>query len=175
MTNIRRADPATRRQTLLFLLVGALVAALLIAAFERYRVPLREWVLAEPAPSAQRVMLVFLLCAALLLAPLLAFAVCRWSLGERVFRGREFSLPGLRVIRDTPIITGEAAISRGRQLRVLALGYGIASVALGLLFRRLRRCSATMSPNPAINGTGQQLRYWAPSSLRLVVDSYRDR
>ena len=136
MTDVRKADPAARQQVVLFLVVGVFVGALLIVAFERYRIPLRDWVLAEPGASVQRVNLVFLLLAALLLAPLLAFAVYLWSLGGRVLRAREFPPPGLRVIRDFPVITGVAAISRGRQLKVLALGCGIASVALGLLLWR---------------------------------------
>jgi hypothetical protein len=110
---------------------------LLIVGFERYHTPLRDWILAEPEASAQRVKLVLLLLAALLLAPLLAFAAYVWSLGERVLRAREFPPPGFRVIRDTPVIMGERAISRGRLLKVLALGCGIASVALGLLLWRL--------------------------------------
>ena len=84
MTDVRRADPAARRQAVLFLVVGAFVGTLLIVAFERYRIPLRDWVLAEPGATAQRVRLVFLLLAPLLLAPLLAFATYLWSLGGRV-------------------------------------------------------------------------------------------
>ncbi|MGH7388893.1 MAG: hypothetical protein ACREM3_05475 [Candidatus Rokuibacteriota bacterium] len=137
MTDVRRADHAARRRAVLLLVVAALVGALLIVAFERYRIPLRDWILAEPGASAPRVKLVFLLLAALLLAPLLAFAAYLWSLGGKVLRAREFPLPGQRVVRDTPVVTGAAALSRGRQLRMLALGCGIACVALGLLLWRV--------------------------------------
>jgi len=137
MTDVRKADPAVRRRAILFLLVGTCVGALLIAGFERYHIPLRDWILAEPGASAQRVKLALLLLAALLLAPLLVFAAYVWSLGERVLRAREFPPPGLRVIRDTPVIRGERAVSRGRLLKLLALGSGIASVGLGLLLWRL--------------------------------------
>jgi len=137
MTPVREADPAVRRRAVLFLLAGTCVGALLIVGFERYHIPLRDWILAEPEASAQRVKLVLLLLAALLLAPLIVFATYVWSLGERVLRAREYPPPGLCVIRDTPVITGERAISRGRLLKVLALGCGIASVGLGLLLWRL--------------------------------------
>jgi hypothetical protein len=40
------------------------------------------------------------------------------------------------VIRDTSIITGERAVSRGRLLKILALGCCVVSVALGLLLWR---------------------------------------
>jgi hypothetical protein len=77
--------------------------------------------------------LVFLLLAGLLLAPLLAFAAYLWSLGGKVVRAQEFPPPGRRVIRDTPLITGEKAVSRGRLRKVLALACGIAAAVLGLL------------------------------------------
>jgi hypothetical protein len=38
MTDLRRADPAARRQAVLFLVVAALIGALVIVAFERYRI-----------------------------------------------------------------------------------------------------------------------------------------
>lgn len=37
MTDLRRADPAARRQAVLFLVVAALIGALIVA-FERYRI-----------------------------------------------------------------------------------------------------------------------------------------
>jgi len=119
------------------LLVGTCVGALLIVGFERYHIPVRDWILAEPEASGQRAKLVLLLLAALLLAPLVVFAAYVWSLGERVLRAREYPPPGLRVIRDTRVMTGERAISRGRLLKMLALGCGIACVGLGLLLWRL--------------------------------------
>src|SRR5215468_4564944 len=129
----RRADAAARRTAALVLVAGTCVGALLLVAFTRYRVALSDWVLADPRSSAQRVKLVLLLPAAVLLAPLVALAVYLWALGGKVVRTREFPPPGLRVIRDTPIVTGERAVSRGRLLKVLALGCGIASAALAVL------------------------------------------
>ncbi|MDH3378118.1 MAG: hypothetical protein OEQ39_14320 [Gammaproteobacteria bacterium] len=98
---------------------------------------MRDWVLAEPEKSAERGILIILLVTVPLLAPLLGFAAYLWSLGRRTLRAREFPPPGLRVIRDTRVITGEAAGSRGRQLKLLALGCGIACIALALLLWRL--------------------------------------
>jgi len=86
--------------------------------------------------AARRTVALLLLPAAVLLAPLLALAVYLWALGGRVVRAREFPPPGLRVIRDTPIVTGERAVSRGRLLKVLALGCGIALAALAVLLWR---------------------------------------
>jgi hypothetical protein len=137
MTDIRRADPAVRRHALVVLVVGACAGVLLIMVFGLRPTILRDWILAEPAASAQRVKVAFLLLAALVLAPLLAFAAYLWSFGTKVLRASEFPPPGLRVVRDTPVITGEQAISRGRLFRVLALVCTIGSVVLGLLLWRL--------------------------------------
>lgn len=136
MTDVRRADPAVRRQAVLVLVIGTCVGALLIVAFERYRILLSDWVLADPAVSARRLRLVLLGLAAIFLVPLLAFAAYLWSLGQRVVRAREFPPPGLRVIRDTPVVTDGRAISRGRLLKLLALACGIAAAALGFLLWR---------------------------------------
>jgi len=137
MIDFRRADPAFRRRIVIVLLAGMFVGALLIVGFEQYRTQLREWILSEPGALAQRANLVLLLLAVFLVAPPLGLAVYLWSLGERVLRTREFPPPGFRVIRDTPVITGEGAVSRGRMLEALALACGVASVALGFLLWRL--------------------------------------
>ena len=78
----------------------------------------------------------FFLSAAVLSAPLVAFAVYLWSLGAKVLRVRQFPPPGYRVIRDTPVISGQAAELRGRALKVLAVRLGVASVLLWLLLGR---------------------------------------
>lgn len=133
MNDMRRADPAARRRALLMIIMGALGGALALVAFERYRIPLSEWVLSEPGASAQRVKWVFAFLGTLVAAPLLALAAYLWSFGARVLRAEEFPPPGYRAIRDTPVITGEAAVYRGRLLKVLAVSCIIAGVMLGLL------------------------------------------
>jgi hypothetical protein len=138
MTEFRRADPAQRRRAVLLVVLGTVVGALLILGFERYRTPLRDWLLSEPEERA-RVKLVLSLTGALLSAPLVAFAGYLWSLGARVVRAEVFPPPGYRVIRDTPIIVGPAAVVRGRGLKALALCLGIASALLWLLLWWLGR------------------------------------
>jgi hypothetical protein len=137
MSAVRKADPVVRRRMLFLVAFAAVVGALLIFVLERYRVPLRDWILADPELSAQRLRMIIMLLAVLLLAPLIGFAVYLWSLGGRILRTREFPPPGLRVIRDTRVISGEAAVSRGRQLKLLAVGCLVAGFALSLLLWRL--------------------------------------
>ena len=122
MTEVRRADRAARRLAVVLVIVGVLAATLLIVGFERYGTPLRDWLLSGPGELGYRVRL---LSAAVLSAPLVAFAVYLWSLGAKVLRARQFPPPGYRVIRETPVIGGQAAVLRGRGLKVLAVCLGV--------------------------------------------------
>lgn len=137
MSDIRKADPAYRRRIALILLIVLSVSALVTFGLEHYQSRLRDWIVSDPEALPQRVKAVLLVFAVFLLAPLLALGVCFWSLGHRVLHAREFPPPGLRVIRDTAVVTGERAKFRGRLLKMLALASGIASIVLGLLLWRL--------------------------------------
>ena len=134
MTKFRKADPAARRAVVLILAVGTCVGVLSIAAFTRYRFHLRDWVLAD---RTQRVTPVFLVLTALVSGPLLGLAVYLWSLGGRIVRTRESPPPGLRAIRDTSIVTGDRAVSRGRLVKLLAAGLGLAAIVFVVLLWRL--------------------------------------
>jgi hypothetical protein len=134
---ICRADPTARRQALLLLVLGAIAGTLLLVGFERYWIPLHDWLLSEPGKFRLRVNLVLLVSAVLLSVPLLAFTAYLWSFGAAVLRAKQFPPPGYRVIRDTPVIDGRAAISRGRGLKMLALCLGVVAAVLWLLLWRL--------------------------------------
>jgi hypothetical protein len=133
MTEVRKADPGARRQAVVLGILGVIVGALLIVGFERCRAPLRDWLLSEPGKLAYRLNLVLFLSAAALTAPLIVFATYLWSFGTKVVRTGEFPPPGYRVMRDTPIIGGPAAVSRGRGFKILALCLAAASALLWLL------------------------------------------
>ena len=66
--------------------------------------------------------------------PLFAFSVYLWSLGCKVLNYQRFPLPGQRVIRDTPILEGQAALTRGRVLKTLAVFLAVAGVMLCFVF-----------------------------------------
>lgn len=142
MTEIQRADPAARRQAVWLLVAGTVVGALLILAFERYEMPLGQWIRADPREAAHRLTLALLAGAVVLSAPAALFAAYLWKLGGRVVRARQFPPPGYRAIRDTPIVTGPAATIRGQIFRILAVCLGAASLMLWLMLWRLARLLA---------------------------------
>jgi hypothetical protein len=136
---IQKADPAARRQALLLIVFATATGALLFAAFEHYREPFREWLLSEPAETASRAKLALYISAFVLCVPLVAFAVYLWLLGARVLRAQRFPPPGSRVIRDTPVVEGHGATTRGQLIQILAVCLGVGAVLLWLFFVWLAR------------------------------------
>ena len=127
MAEIRKADPVAQRRVLLVVIVGAIAGTLSITAFEHYGTFVEEWLLSAPDQLVQRAKLVFFSLGAALSLPLIGGAALFWSIGVKVLNAREFPPPGMRVIRDTPVSTGIAAIWRGRALKVFALCLAVAA------------------------------------------------
>jgi hypothetical protein len=134
---VRRADAAFQRLVVAVVVAGACVAALLIRGVEQYREPLSAWVRADAGRSAQRIDLIFAVFAVLLAAPLVAMAAYFSSLGRSTVQSGEYPPPGSRMIRDTPIVRGGEAFSRGRTLQGVAVFLSAAAVIIGLLLWRL--------------------------------------
>jgi hypothetical protein len=136
---IRKADPAARRQALLLIVLAAAIGGLLIAGFEHIREPFREWLASEPAEAARRAKRVLYVAAIILCVPLVAFAIYLWLLGARVLRAQQFPPPGYRVIRDTPVLEGHGATTRGHVIQILAVCLGIGGALLWMFFWWLAR------------------------------------
>ena len=139
MNEIQKADPAARRQAVLLVIFGTAVGALLIAGFEHFREPFREWLLSEPAETARRAKLAMYVSGFVVSAPVIAFAIYLWLLGARVLRAQQFPPPGFRVIRDTPVVGGHGAVNRGHAMQVLAVCLGMSAALLWLFFWWLAR------------------------------------
>ena len=136
---VRKADPAARRRAVLVIIFGTALGALLIAGIEYFREPFSEWLLSKPVEMAQRAKLVIFVSAVVLSAPVIAVAIYLWLLGTKVLRAQEFPPPGLRVIRDTPVIGGSGAVTRGHAFQFLALCLGVSFAVLWFFFLWLAR------------------------------------
>jgi hypothetical protein len=143
---IRRADPAARRQAVAILIVGTVVGALLILAFERYRPVLRDWLGSDPRAAASRARLLLAALAGAVSLPLLAFAFYCWRLGASVLRTAQYPPPGRRVARDATVLEGAAAVRRGRAFRIMGVGLGVMAIGLWLVLWRLARALAPRGP-----------------------------
>lgn len=69
-----------------------------------------------------------------------AAGVQAWRHGGKVRRSERFPPPDTKVIKDTVILTGEAARSRGRTMQ--ALGAALVLLASGLVLLCLRLIAA---------------------------------
>ena len=139
MNEIQKADPAARRQAVLVIVFATAAGALLIAGFEHFREPFREWLSSEPAETARRAKLAMYVSGFVVSAPVIAFAIYLWLLGARVLRAQQFPPPGFRVIRDTPVVGGHGAVNRGHAMQVLAVCLGMSAALLWLFFWWLAR------------------------------------
>ena len=134
MTDVQRADSATRRKTITIVIISAIVGSLLIVVFETYRAQLYEWLLSDHEKSAHRLRILIILTAGFGAITLFAFSVYLWSFGCKVSNYQRCPLPGQRVIRDTPILEEQAALTRGSVIKTLAVFLAVAGVMLCFVF-----------------------------------------
>ena len=149
MNEVQKADPDARRRAVLVLIFAAAIGGLLISAFEHFREPLREWLVSDPAETPRRARLALSVSILVLSTPAIAFAIYLWLLGRKVLRAERFPPPGLRVIRDTPVIRGAAAVTRGNAIQVFAVCLGVAA---GVLCLFIWWFTGTISLSPAGRG-----------------------
>lgn len=120
-------------------LIGVTVGAASIVASGYLWPALEKWINSDPSQFLARARLVLLGAALLLVAPLVAIAIWLWRLGARALAGDRFPPPGVAVIRDTPVLTGDAARRRARLAQSFAIFLLAAAGAMAILFWRLSR------------------------------------
>jgi hypothetical protein len=125
MSDIQNADPRLRRRTisLLFALAATVAIALPL-------VPTLNLQAAKPAWANVRASQLWAAVATVLVLSAAGMGAQISALGRAIRRTGQFPLPGQRVMRDTVILTGDAACNRGRILQ--GLGGAICLVACGL-------------------------------------------
>lgn len=133
MTEILKADPAARRKALWLVVIAALAAAGLLWYLQTAEQQLKVLTETDPALAMVRVLLALRILAVALVLSMLGFAAYLFRLGRRIQRAQRSPPPGMRVIRDTPVITGSGAQSRGRLLKLLAVVLALLGFATGVL------------------------------------------
>lgn len=129
-----KADSTTRRKAMLIVIAAASIGSLIIFSFENHKDSLLNWLFSDSSQMVPRLKLIFTIVAIFGALPLIACAVNLWFLGNRVIGGRRFPLEGQKVVRDTPILEGRAAMARGRVFKVLVVFLGLAAMALCFAF-----------------------------------------
>jgi len=132
--DVQRADAATRRRALLA------AAAVALSGWAAFFV-LQDWLARMHAtdPVAVRHALedAMLWGSWAACLPVALLAVWLWLHGGRIVRAGRYPAPGSKVIRDTPVLHGDAARLRGTGMRVLAVFLGLLSAGTLIAVYRL--------------------------------------
>lgn len=134
-TDIQHADPRLRRVTVVVLTVATLAAVTLVVSFQHWLLRL-----AEGMPAAQLIVMLRRWIAVALVGSglcLLLLAGHAARLSRRVIEDRRWPLAHARVLRDTPIRHGDAALRLARLFNAAALVLTAVAIAAGLLSWRL--------------------------------------
>jgi hypothetical protein len=134
MSEVQRADSSARRAAIVVVGCGAAAGVVIIALATRLRPDVTAWLLDDPEA---RLPMVIAATIAMTTGPALGAAIYVWRLGRRVVRTERFPPPGLRVTRDTPVVTGTAAGRRGRLIQAFAIALGVLAAVMALTLWRL--------------------------------------
>lgn len=132
---ILRADPRLRRQTLLALGIGAILGGIVLIAFQHWlagisALPGNDLLIAR----LWRMIGIALTGCAICLGLLAWYAMHK---AARIRAARQWPHPGTRVLRDTPIRRGEAAMRISRVLTVLGMTLLLFCLGLGFVSWRI--------------------------------------
>ncbi len=125
---IERADPATRRTTLIILLALCAPVLLMLRSTESQSVQLF-------AEQPELLLAVVAVVSLLMLVPLGLL----WRLALRIQQSERFPPPGEKLLRDTRVVTGAGALRYARFLKVLVALLTLAIAAIPVLFFLLLR------------------------------------
>ncbi len=114
-------DPRARRNAVLLVIMLAVLGTIALIAMERFIDDLRELTREDPYLAIVRVNSAIKLLAVSIGLGLAGFAAWLARLSLQAHRTQRFPPPGTRVIRETRVLTGEAARARAR------LGFGLAA------------------------------------------------
>jgi hypothetical protein len=134
VAEIQKADPRALRSALLIVGGGVLLGVVFITIAGECRQAFETWLTQD---LRARLRIVTAVLTLLTTGPILAIASYCWRLGGRIVRARRYPPAGLRTLRDTLVLTGEAADRRGRFLQVWAAVMGVAGLLLAFFLWRL--------------------------------------
>jgi len=134
VSDIQRADPWARGAALVIVIVAFALGGVAVPLANAFGPAIDAWFAADlenRAAGVLRLMAVFVSASATLAAAYV------WWVGHRIVRSRRYPPPGLRVLHDTVVLTGDTAESRGRLMRAIALAIGISGILLAVFVWRL--------------------------------------
>ena len=119
-TDLIPADKVLRKKVILFLLVVILASIVLEPHFKAYMHQVSQLSKKDPELALEKTMLLLKWSLRLVFLSLLGMGVYLIVLARRTFRSGQYPPPGMRVIRDTRLRTGNQANRAAISLIVLA-------------------------------------------------------
>lgn len=133
MCKIQKADSRARTRALVITFAVFVIGICVMVLFERNQARLAEWFVANMATIYDNTGVVAAVVLAFF-APFYLVAGYIFLTGHRVIDAWRYPPPGHSVIRDTKIMEGHAAVTRGRLLQALSVILTVAVTATIVLF-----------------------------------------
>ena len=130
MADIQRADERSRKLVIVALIVVTVGGVVLWGVFEDWMTAVRSLPVEAARESLSRV---FLLCIGIMILCVCVVGWYCWSIGGRVRQTLRFPPPGVKVVRDMVVLSGQPAAARGRLLQVFGVILILCAIALGML------------------------------------------
>jgi len=122
---IQKADPEKRRNLILACVIAWVAGGVLIVVYDM----LLSWAARDAGVEIQRLNVV--IGSLLLLAiPVIAVSRTIWMAGRDVIRTQRYPPPGMKVIRDTVVVTGVKARRYGSLMQALSILFVVLSFAV---------------------------------------------
>jgi hypothetical protein len=138
--DVQRSDPKLRRVALVVVAAVVVAGVASLAAMQHWFAQLKQL----PAAAAQAQLLsAFALAFGTVCAAVLWLAASLWRSGAHVRRAEQWPLPGARVIRDTPVLRGSAAVGRGRLMQAAGVALFVCAVCVAVVAWRLYHAFAS--------------------------------
>lgn len=175
--SIQKADRRLRIQLLLFLVVMTVAGAGAILVMERYLSRMTDAATNEPERAAREIfdlLRLFMLAAGIGML-VLCGSIARFSM--KVIAEARFPPSGARVVRDTPILTGQKARLRGWGGVVAAVIMLVLGLALpwlpDLLLRPLMRGALEAPPSLPESGPARPAAFSSEQHAAFTIADYR--
>lgn len=136
MTQIQKANPAARRLSIRLVIIMFVIGATIISLLEINQQNISNWFEANIDDIMNNVWIVIIACL-IMIAPIVIFALYVFQFGLSCIRNRRFPPPDSKVIRDTPILEGNAGVRRGQILVGLSIMLKLFSIGFVVMLWRL--------------------------------------
>ena len=136
--DIQRADPTTRLVALLAVGAGgtlAIVSGFFATAFPEITSSIRNALTAFFVASPH----LLPVASGIGVLPVIFVSIYLYSFGNRIVRAKRFPLPGQKVVRNTRIRQGEAAITHARRLQTLSVALVLTCAAIPIFLAGIVR------------------------------------